>query len=185
MNKQILIGIIAAIVLIGGVALYVSRPSDKNTVQNSSQSSESMMPEDKMKTDDAMMKDEDDMMKEEDVMMKDDDAMEKDSMKKNGTYKDYSQETVDAEQKAGNKVVLFFHAPWCPDCKAADSSFKSNLDKIPAGVTLLKTDYDSNTELKKKYAVTHQHTFVQINDDESLVTKWVSGDVDMLIKNIK
>ncbi len=120
-------------------------------------------------------------------IMKDEKAMDKKDvmMAKTGAYKDYSPETVAAEQKAGNKVVLFFHAVWCPYCKAADAAFKANLDKIPAGVTVLKTDYDSNTALKQKYGVTYQHTFVQIDNAGNQVTKWNGGDTDNLTKFIK
>ena len=102
-----------------------------------------------------------------------------------GEYKDYSPETLQSEQKLGHKVVLFFHAPWCPYCRTADKDFKDNLNKIPAGVTLLKTDYDSNTELKKKYGVTYQHTFVQIDNDGNKIAFWVSGATDELITNVK
>lgn len=106
-------------------------------------------------------------------------------MKKAGAYKDYSESTVKDEQAQGQKVVLFFHAPWCPFCKAADSAFKSKIGEIPAGVTVLKTDYDSNTELKKKYGVTYQHTFVQIDQQGNMITKWNGGDIESLIKNLK
>ena len=82
-------------------------------------------------------------------------------------------------------ILLFFYAAWCPYCRTADKAFTDNLDKIPAGVTVLKTDYDSNSDLKKKYGVTTQHTFVQIDDKQEKVTLWVSGDVELLQKNIK
>jgi hypothetical protein len=52
-------------------------------------------------------------------------------------------------------------------------------------VTVLKIDYDSNTQLKQKYGVTYQHTFVQIDNNESLVTKWNGGDIDNLIKYLQ
>lgn len=129
-------------------------------------------------------------MMEEDIMMdKDDDKMMKDEpssmMLKEGVYADYSAAKVEDEQKAGQKVVLYFYAPWCPFCRAADADFKANGDKIPAGVTVLKTDYDSNTALKAKYGVNYQHTFVQIDNNGNMVTKWVSGDTDLLVKNVK
>ena len=85
----------------------------------------------------------------------------------------------------GKKVVLYFYAPWCPFCRAADADFKTNADKIPAGVTVLKTLYDSETALKQKYGVTYQHTFVQIDNNGNQVTKWVSGDTGLLVKNVK
>lgn len=140
-------------------------------------------------------------MVEKDTMIKDapkanttDTMMNKDESKdtgqtsvmaKPGAYKDYSESAVRAEQEAGQKVVLFFHAPWCPYCKAANTAFLNNLSQIPAGVTVLKTDYDSNTDLKKKYGVTYQHTFIQIDQQGNLVTKWNGGDIDNLKQNLK
>ena len=102
-----------------------------------------------------------------------------------GGYEEYSPAIVEAVQKTGNKVVLFFHAPWCPYCKAANTAFVNQESEIPSGVTVLKTDYDSNTELKKKYGVTYQHTFVQIDAQGNMVTKWNGGDIDSLKKNLK
>ena len=106
-------------------------------------------------------------------------------MEKPGRYQDYSAGAVSVEQKAGHKVVLFFYAPWCPFCRAADADFQAHGDKIPAGVTVLKTSYDNETTLKQKYGVTYQHTFVQIDSSGNLVTKWISGDTDLLAKNVK
>jgi thiol-disulfide isomerase/thioredoxin len=102
-----------------------------------------------------------------------------------GNYGDYSPDTVATEQRAGHKVVLFFHAPWCPFCRAADVAFKEKASQIPAGVTVLKIDYDSNKELRTKYGITYQHTFVQIDNNGELVSKWNGGDVDNLIKYLK
>lgn len=104
---------------------------------------------------------------------------------KQGEYKDYSPENIATAQQNGQKVVLFFHAPWCPYCKAADTAFKAGTDKISSGVTILKTDYDTQKELKNKYGVTYQHTFVQIDTQGNQVAKWVSGDIEALTKNIK
>lgn len=179
-QKYIWIGLAILIVLVGAVLAF--NYSSKSKVASDQSSSEAMMGE----KDDGIMKDDIQMVKDDNKMMSDDKMSTDDvMMEKSGSYKDYSESIVTSEQKAGNKVVLFFHAPWCPYCRAADAAFKANPEKIPAGITVLKTDYDSNKELKTKYGVTTQHTFVQIDDNGNLVTKWVSGDVDLLIKNIK
>lgn len=107
-----------------------------------------------------------------------------------GAYVDYSPEALasaQADQKDGRKVVLFFHAPWCPYCVAADKDFKAALsaDTFPQNVTLLKTDYDSQTELKRKYGVTTQHTFVQIDSSGNQITKWISGESAELGTKVK
>lgn len=102
-----------------------------------------------------------------------------------GSYKDYSAETVAAEQKEGRKVVLFFHAKWCPDCRALNSSFLAHPDVIPEGVTVLKLDYDTQTTLKEKYGVVSQHTFVQIDNNGNMVAKWNIVDADLIANYIK
>lgn len=176
---------IAAILLIAvaiGAVLYSQNNNSSRLAgeKDSNSEQESMMSDDKMsteKTGEAMMNDD---AKTSDQMMGSDSMMAK-----AGSYKDYSSELVASEQAAGNKVVLFFHAPWCPFCKAADKAFKENLNEIPTGVTILKTDYDSNTELKKKYGVTYQHTFVQIDNQGNTVTKWNGGDIAELKSNLK
>ncbi len=90
-----------------------------------------------------------------------------------GSYEAYSPEKF-ALAESG-KVILFFHATWCPSCRALDSDINKNLSSIPAGVIILKTDYDREIELKKKYGVTSQHTLVQVDAQGNLLKKW-TGD---------
>ena len=104
------------------------------------------------------MKKDDAMSKVSDVMMKKDDAM----MSKTG-YMDYSAQAVTAN--ATGKNIIFFKASWCPSCKSTDTDIKANLSKIPDNLQILKLDYDTSTELKQKYGVTGQHTFVKIDKD--------------------
>lgn len=75
-----------------------------------------------------------------------------------GVYADYSTEAV---SNANNQVVLFFHASWCPQCRDIEQDIVSN--GAPAGYTILKVDYDTNRDLRQKYGVTLQTTFVKIN----------------------
>ncbi len=162
--------IIALLVVAVGVAtaLIVSAKRDKDN-RLAAETEQGMMHDDKMMADDKM----------------EGGVVEGEMMPFHGSYLDYSAATVAAEQKAGHKVVLFFHAAWCPFCKAADAAFKANLGEVPKGVTILKTDYDSQTELKQKYGITYQHTFVQIDSDGNQVSKWSGGDIDNLKKYVK
>jgi thioredoxin 1 len=190
-SKTILWIILAALVIGGGVWAL----SSKNNSQTKNTSQENMLEQQDKMTGGNMTQKEDAIM-EDDTMTKpeekipasggDDKTMNESAMmSKERVYKDYSAQAVAEEQSKGQKVVLFFWASWCPYCKAADSAFKANLDKIPEGVSLLKTNYDTEKELKTKYGVTYQHTFVQIDGQGNMITKWNSGDVDLLIKNIK
>ena len=183
---------IALVVIIGiGAAVIavttVMRQSETGESMMESKSPEVMMEKDSTTDGDAMMPENDAMMASGtntamtgDAMMKDDQ-----NMTAKGQYVEYSAAAVEAQQRAGNKVVLFFHAPWCPFCRSADAAFQSRTGDIPAGVAVFKADYDTNTELKRQYGVTYQHTFVQIDADERLVTKWNGGDIDMLKQQVK
>lgn len=86
-----------------------------------------------------------------------------------GAYVDYSS---DAVANTDGTKLLFFHAPWCPQCQMVDADIKEV--GVPEGVTVFKVDYDSNQELRKKYGVTLQTTFVKIDDDGNLIDKFVA-----------
>jgi thiol-disulfide isomerase/thioredoxin len=98
-----------------------------------------------------------------------------------GEYVDYSENIISST--SGTKV-LFFHAPWCPQCRALDESIKAG--PIPDGVTIIKVDYDSNQALRQKYGVTTQTTLVRVDDNGNIVTKYVAYDsptLESLITN--
>ncbi len=162
MNKNLIIGIVALVIIVGGISIYSSNNAKAKMMENAT-----MM----QKENEARVQKEKDamMQKDQDVMVKDDNAM----MAKAGSYESYSAEKI-AMAETGD-VVLFFHAPWCPSCRALNSDIEKNVDVIPAGVTILKTDYDKETELKKKYGVTTQHTLVQVDKDGNLIKKWSGG----------
>src|SRR3989337_3019130 len=66
-----------------------------------------------------------------------------DSMMKAGFYEAYTSDKL-ARADTGD-VVLFFHASWCPSCRGLNADIEKNMSVIPAGVTILKTDYDKET----------------------------------------
>lgn len=87
-----------------------------------------------------------------------------------GIYTQYSADAVSANQ--GKKKVLFFYAAWCPSCRQQDENLSQSA--IPADLAIFKVDYDNSTELKQKYGVTLQHTFVQIDDASNKLKSWNS-----------
>jgi thiol-disulfide isomerase/thioredoxin len=97
-----------------------------------------------------------------------------------GTYVDYSE---DAVASAKGTRVLFFYAPWCPQCRALDDDIR--VKGAPDGVTIIKTDYDSNQALRQKYGITLQTTFVRIDDNGNLIKKFVAYDEPTLASVIK
>ncbi len=99
-----------------------------------------------------------------------------------GTYVDYS---ADAVANAKGKRLLFFHAPWCPQCRQLDASIKSGT--IPSDVTIFKVDYDSNQKLRQQYGVTIQTTVVALDDNGNEAKKYVAYEqpnLSTVLKNV-
>jgi len=136
------------------------------------------MQKDSAMTEDNMTEDTETMMKEEGMMQGEGDDQKDagEDMMKSGSYEVYAPEKL-ARAETGD-VVLFFHASWCPSCRGLNADIEQNLSAIPAGVSILKVDYDTETELKKKYGVTYQHTLVQVSADGTLIKKW-SGSASL------
>jgi thiol-disulfide isomerase/thioredoxin len=103
-----------------------------------------------------------------------------------GEYKEYSEENFRGAVERGDKIVLFFYASWCPTCQAADKDFRENIGgSFPKSTTVLRVNYQSGGEMEKKYGVTYQHTFVQVDYDRNQITKWISGKTKELTENLK
>lgn len=100
-------------------------------------------------------------------------------------YVPYSEEVIEQAFAEGKKVVLFFYAEWCPSCRVADAEINQNYAEFPHNFVLVQVDYDTATELKKKYGVTYQHTFVQIDEAGNELVKWNGGGVKEILKHIK
>ncbi len=88
-----------------------------------------------------------------------------------GKYVKYAD--VDLAQISGEKV-LFFHAPWCSQCRNIELGI--NAQGVPNDLTIIKVDYDSNQDLRKKYGITIQTTFVKVDDQGNLLSKYVAYD---------
>lgn len=192
-----IIGVILAILLTGGVLIFgaASDSADKEAMmqkdimqkevmekkvptasdvmtkdEDADEIEKSMMDKEGSLKTDAMMKEEDELLKD-DSMMKDGAMMESGStMTIKGSIQDYSPDKVALAQKG--KVLLFFHASWCPVCRGLDAEAAANADIVPDGITVLKVDFDTATALRQKYGVTVQHTFVQVDASGDALTKF-------------
>lgn len=89
-----------------------------------------------------------------------------------GAYITLADFQASQETYSESKVVLFFTATWCSTCKKARSNLESDLSAIPSDLTIVLVDFDSETDLKRQYGITVQHTFVQIDTDGSELAKW-------------
>lgn len=94
-------------------------------------------------------------------------------------YQTYTRAAYDAAR--GTQRVLFFHATWCPNCKAANADIVKNLAQLPASVTIFKVDYDKEVALKKQYGITYQHTFVLVDGQGKALKKWAGGGLKEIV----
>jgi thiol-disulfide isomerase/thioredoxin len=74
-------------------------------------------------------------------------------------YEAYSPEKRQ-ELEGVKPFAIFFHASWCPICRAIEADLKANLSSYPDGLHILVADYDTEAELKKEFGVTRQYYFV-------------------------
>lgn len=178
MNKNTIIGIVIAVIVLGGGIMVLGNQSGKSTDEST------------MVKEDGMMRRENAVMEKvegDGTMMKKDPST--DSGQSDTRYIEYSK--ADLDSSAGKRRVLYFYASWCPTCRIADPELSANSNKFPKDVIVLRVNYnDPDTDsqekdLAKKYAVTYQHTFVQIDGEGKEVAKWNGGQTEELLANIK
>ena len=78
-----------------------------------------------------------------------------------GQYVTWSEAAF--EQNADQERWLYFHAEWCPECRALEADIKANLSDIPAGVVIFKIEYDDYQDLRQRWQVLRQTTVVSVD----------------------
>ncbi len=116
---------------------------------------------------------------EDKTVSKERDATQPENIEK-GRYTTYS--TEDTASTGYNTNIIFFYAPWCPECRAFKEAIQA--ETIPDGTQILEADFDSSTDLKKKYGVTLQSTFVRVDNGGDLQSKWVGYGKDKSLNTV-
>lgn len=86
-------------------------------------------------------------------------------------YVEYSD---DAIAQAEGRVLLFFHATWCSQCRSIEDDILQ--DGVPEGLTIIKVDFDTRQDLRQQYGVTLQTTFVEVDAEGTELQKHVAYD---------
>lgn len=107
------------------------------------------------------------------------------SGKKDGAYRAYTASAFRDEQRDGQKILLFFHSPTCTACVRADNEFVGNASKIPAGITIMRVNLESEEQLKKRYGVTGSHAFVEVDLSGKVLARWEGGGFETMLKSIR
>ena len=85
-------------------------------------------------------------------------------------YIDYNDAQYD-RHLGKDPLILFFYAAWCPLCRSSDATLEEAFPDLKGGVIWMKVDYDTELELRKKYGVTYQDTFVILDASGEVVKK--------------
>lgn len=73
----------------------------------------------------------------------------------------FNQAQYDRARTAGKPVVVYFHADWCPTCRAQQPIVDKLAREAPfKALTIFEADFDTQTALEKSLKVTQQSTFV-------------------------
>ena len=158
--------------------------------QKDSNGGSMMKKDDTMMSDDKMSKDKmngDDMSKSDDMsgdmmMFKKDDGMM--AMDKASRVLTFTDLTTAGKHVKDGPTVLFFAASWCPDCRAMTKQLHDGMNPLSPDITLVVVDYDKYGDLKTKYGVTYQHTFVQIDEKGNKIAIWNAVDLDTINKTV-
>ncbi len=84
----------------------------------------------------------------------------------------FSTEAAAQALASRKQVVYFFAASWCPTCRETYRDLKANAGSIPDDLVIVVVNYDKSAELKTKYGVTYQHTFVTIGQAGEKLKAW-------------
>ncbi len=165
-TQHIILGIVAVLLIGGGIAFFNSQSAskDSSSVQNATAKKEEIKTE-----------------KPAEGSINANSALA-------SHYIDYSADNLAKATASNGRAVIWFAAlAWCPSCQASDRDFKAHFDKVPKDVTIMKINYDTAKELKQKYAITMQDTFIQIDSKGSEIIRWNSGGqgTDALIANLR
>ena len=101
-----------------------------------------------------------DKMKPMDKMsapMADKNAADKNAM---NAFKPFTKEAFAAATAEGKTTLVFFHAPWCPVCKAQEPKVLAHLNNDAKDVVAFKVDYDTNKALRQEMNVAKQSTLI-------------------------
>jgi thioredoxin 1 len=93
--------------------------------------------------------------------------------------------TLKAAQAVAAKgpAVLMFAADWCPRCQADLRQISAEGARL-GNITVVVVDYDKAVDLKARYGITYQHTYVQIDAMGKKLAAWSGGGVDGILSHV-
>ena len=108
-------------------------------------------------------------------------------MKMARDFAPFTKAAFKAAADSGKMTLVFFHAPWCPVCKAQEPKVLAHLNGDAKDVVALKVDYDTNMELRKEMNVVKQSTLILYSGNKEVARLSYKSDdasIDELFKHV-
>lgn len=97
----------------------------------------------------------------------------------------FSTEAAAQALASRRQLVYFFAASWCPSCRETYRNLKADIGGLPEDLTIVMVDYDKSADLKAKYGVVYQHTFILIGPTGEVRKTWSgSRTVAEILRNL-
>jgi len=77
----------------------------------------------------------------------------------------YTQDKLDALNRAGKPALVFIYADWCPTCRAQEKILDTLLPTNEfKGISVLRVDFDAQQAVVKAFGVRYQSTLIVFKD---------------------
>lgn len=99
----------------------------------------------------------------------------------------FTKAAFKAAADSGKTTLVFFHAPWCPVCKAQEPKVLAHLNGDAKDVVAFKVDYDTNMDLRKEMNVEKQSTLILYSGSKEVARLSYKSDdasIDELFKHV-
>jgi len=113
-------------------------------------------------------------------------AQDMKDMKMAHGFAPFTKAAFKAAADSGKTTLVFFHAPWCPVCKAQEPKVLAHLNGDAKDVVALKVDYDTNMDLRKEMNVEKQSTLILYKGSKEIARLSYKSDdasIDELFKH--
>jgi len=98
----------------------------------------------------------------------------------------YTESGFKNQLNSGNKLILQFHAAWCPVCKKQKNSLQQALkSESYNGIVVIIADYDKEKELKQLYKIPQQSTLLLFQNKKEISREIAITDFNEIKKLAK
>ena len=95
----------------------------------------------------------------------------------NAVGEPYTQDKLDALNKAGKPALVFIYASWCPTCRAQEKILGEILPTHEfKGITTLRVDFDAQQTVVKAFGVQYQSTLIVFKGGKEVAR--MTGETD-------